>query len=307
MATLLKWVGGGWAVLGLANLVLMPWTTAGQGLLIAGLMFNVLLFVVPGLIVYGIGVAITKKQEAPAAPTEPKKSVEARCDIEIGDDSIRSISAGSKSFNICPKCGGPVSIIQEDASQCEIKKNSFSKYLLIFTAIAVISIVFVFLKGGVNGGAGLNGKKGWLDYYMDSSDFLKEKKMSKAAYSYYQAQLSSSWCKELRPSAFVHDGTDPGTLRAAINVGVGQLINPWAFQDPKGRIFPILTRIEKEISELKTLDDLENSPYSGRMEKKESRKDIEKYPFVIAPENRLQRFKSFANNWIQQGKHAANR
>ncbi|MFH1261575.1 MAG: SHOCT domain-containing protein [Candidatus Micrarchaeota archaeon] len=79
MATLLKWVGGIWAVIGVGNLIGMPWTTAGQELLItAGLMLNVLLFVVPGLIVYGIGSAITKKQAPAAVPAEPKKSVESR-------------------------------------------------------------------------------------------------------------------------------------------------------------------------------------------------------------------------------------
>lgn len=79
MATLLRWVGGIWAVIGVGNLIGMPWTTAGQGLLTAGLMFNMLLFVVPGLIVYGIGSAISKKQ-TPAAelPAETKKSVENR-------------------------------------------------------------------------------------------------------------------------------------------------------------------------------------------------------------------------------------
>ncbi len=78
MATLLKWVGGIWAVVGVGNLVGMPWTTAGQGLLTAGLMFNVLLFIVPGLIVYGIGSAITKKQAPAAAPSAPVRSVENR-------------------------------------------------------------------------------------------------------------------------------------------------------------------------------------------------------------------------------------
>ncbi len=78
MATLLKWVGGIWAVIGVGNLVGMPWTTAGRGLLTAGLMLNVLLFVVPGLIVYGIGSAITEKQAPAAAPLKPKKSVESR-------------------------------------------------------------------------------------------------------------------------------------------------------------------------------------------------------------------------------------
>ena len=63
MATLLKWVGGIWAAMGFGNLVMMPWAQGiGQGLLSVGLIFNVVLFVIPGLIVYGIGAAITKKQ-----------------------------------------------------------------------------------------------------------------------------------------------------------------------------------------------------------------------------------------------------
>jgi len=52
MDTLLKVVGGIWAIIGAANVVMMPWTKSGEGLLTFGLIFNFLLFIIPGLIVY---------------------------------------------------------------------------------------------------------------------------------------------------------------------------------------------------------------------------------------------------------------
>jgi len=90
MATLLKWVGGIWAVMGLGNLVLMPWTTAGEGLLIAGLMFNVLLFVIPGLIVYGIGAAITKK---PSLPEDVPTSSFGRSNSKTSEERLGELLA----------------------------------------------------------------------------------------------------------------------------------------------------------------------------------------------------------------------
>ena len=66
MGTLLKVVGAIWALIGLRNLFAMFWTDSSQGTLSFGLMFNILLFVLPGLVAYGMGARIKKKQSASA-------------------------------------------------------------------------------------------------------------------------------------------------------------------------------------------------------------------------------------------------
>ena len=70
MASLLRIVGAIWAVIGVLNLFGMPWQTSAEGLLTFGLMFNVLLFILPGLVVIGIGEAIARrsKQQSPESP-----------------------------------------------------------------------------------------------------------------------------------------------------------------------------------------------------------------------------------------------
>lgn len=62
MGTLLKIVGAIWALIGLGNLIWMPWTESSEGLLTFGIMFNMLLFIIPGLVVYGIGASIKKRR-----------------------------------------------------------------------------------------------------------------------------------------------------------------------------------------------------------------------------------------------------
>ena len=91
MGTLLKVVGAIWALLGLGNLIGMPWTGSSEGVLIFGLMFNMLLFVMPGLVVYGIGAGIKKKQDASrevmtnkSSDTSSDLSVEERLNKLIG-------------------------------------------------------------------------------------------------------------------------------------------------------------------------------------------------------------------------------
>ena len=69
MGTLLKWVGGIWAVLGAGNVVSMmarlgPGSEQiAQGVFTFGLIFNFVLFILPGLAVYGIGARLTKARE----------------------------------------------------------------------------------------------------------------------------------------------------------------------------------------------------------------------------------------------------
>jgi hypothetical protein len=75
MGTLLMFVGLIWAVIGVANLVFMPWATPNQETLLGvGLLFNVLLFVLPGLVVAGIGKGISAKRAREQPSTEATSS-----------------------------------------------------------------------------------------------------------------------------------------------------------------------------------------------------------------------------------------
>jgi hypothetical protein len=67
METVFKVIGAIWTLIGLRNLLALFWTDSSQGVLDFGFMFNVLLFVLPGLVVYGIGARMKKK---PRASTE---------------------------------------------------------------------------------------------------------------------------------------------------------------------------------------------------------------------------------------------
>jgi len=75
MGALLKVVGVIWALIGLGNLIGMPWAENSSGLLTFGLMFNMLLFVIPGLVVYGIGAGIKKRQIASTEVATNKTNV----------------------------------------------------------------------------------------------------------------------------------------------------------------------------------------------------------------------------------------
>jgi DEAD/DEAH box helicase domain-containing protein len=89
MGTLLKVVGAVWAIIGLGNLVGMNWEESSEGILSFGIMFNILLFVIPGLVVYGIGAGIKGRQVSSIevdkrnpTPTPNKPSVEKRLNDE---------------------------------------------------------------------------------------------------------------------------------------------------------------------------------------------------------------------------------
>lgn len=75
MASLLRIVGALWAIVGVLNLIGMPWQTSGQGLLTFGLMFNVLLFILPGLVLIGIGEAISRRSKSQVPPSPPSSQV----------------------------------------------------------------------------------------------------------------------------------------------------------------------------------------------------------------------------------------
>lgn len=64
MIKLLKIVGIIWGLIGLLNLVMMPWGTINESQLVFGLMVNMLAFITPGLILYGIGEIIKKKSDS---------------------------------------------------------------------------------------------------------------------------------------------------------------------------------------------------------------------------------------------------
>lgn len=73
MSILLRLVGVFWAIIGVGNLVTMPWTEGGNETLLGfGLIFNMLLFILPGLIVYGIGSGMARRRVAvpTAAPQQ---------------------------------------------------------------------------------------------------------------------------------------------------------------------------------------------------------------------------------------------
>ena len=54
MRTFVKIVGCVWALMGVGNIIGMPWATMGNGMLTFGLIFNMLLFFFPGMILYMI-------------------------------------------------------------------------------------------------------------------------------------------------------------------------------------------------------------------------------------------------------------
>lgn len=80
MGRLLGIVGTVWAALGALNLYLMDWDRLPEQVQTYGIMHNVLLFILPGLICAGIGSHISKKMPdaAPATPTGDTGSTSAR-------------------------------------------------------------------------------------------------------------------------------------------------------------------------------------------------------------------------------------
>ena len=60
MGSLLRIVGGVWAVLGVANIVMSPATSGSFGGFV--MLFNFMVFILPGLILCGLGEAIARKK-----------------------------------------------------------------------------------------------------------------------------------------------------------------------------------------------------------------------------------------------------
>lgn len=77
MWILLELVGAIWAFIGLGNLIGMPWSTGSEGILMFGIMYNMLLFILPGLIVFGVGAGIKKRRTSiDSAKSEPRQNLE---------------------------------------------------------------------------------------------------------------------------------------------------------------------------------------------------------------------------------------
>jgi len=78
MSTLLIVVGVVWAIIGVANILGMPWNKIDPASPLAtfGLMFNMLLFVLPGLVVAGIGTAIGKRKREQQTDQLPAVEIE---------------------------------------------------------------------------------------------------------------------------------------------------------------------------------------------------------------------------------------
>jgi hypothetical protein len=65
MGVLLALIGGGWAIIGIANIFTSPafQGTGGDAMASTVVIFNMLSFVLPGLVVFGLGYMISSKNE----------------------------------------------------------------------------------------------------------------------------------------------------------------------------------------------------------------------------------------------------
>ena len=113
METLLKVIGAIWTLIGLRNLLAMFWTDSSQGVLDFGFMFNVLLFVLPGLVVYGVGVRMRKKQQISAEVATNNPSV-ASSETSVGEQLGNLDSRKNKDLFSAP---------EHDSRRAEIPKE----------------------------------------------------------------------------------------------------------------------------------------------------------------------------------------
>jgi formylglycine-generating enzyme required for sulfatase activity len=98
MALLLKVVGSLWALIGATNIFTMPaWHTQSTVALALGLVFNMVLFVLPGLGVYGIGAVLGRRQMTSAAQNAATPS-------EIASSiAQKKVEGESKKCTFCQK------------------------------------------------------------------------------------------------------------------------------------------------------------------------------------------------------------
>jgi len=76
MGTLLVVVGLVWVAIGLAYIVTMAWHMEAEPLATFGLIFVLILFVLPGLVVAGIGAAICNRKREREGQSEERAAAE---------------------------------------------------------------------------------------------------------------------------------------------------------------------------------------------------------------------------------------
>jgi hypothetical protein len=107
MAILLQVVGFGWAVLGVGNMVGVLFGGHSSGMASFGLVFNVVLFVLPGLVVGAIGYNMMSKRQPVEAlsSVDPVTAPPARCP-RCGSEKYHSEADGRPGL-VCdaPACG----------------------------------------------------------------------------------------------------------------------------------------------------------------------------------------------------------
>lgn len=121
MGTLLIVVGLVWAGIGVLNLVMMPWAgSEPEGTLgTMGLMFNMLLFVLPGLGVAGIGSALTKRKSRQQAVAASETKMRAK-KCPYCAETIKAEAA------MCRFCGRDLPTSDDQAK----RDHDFEKWLV---------------------------------------------------------------------------------------------------------------------------------------------------------------------------------
>lgn len=117
MGTLLIVIGGIWALIGGGNLVGMPWTSGASGILTMGLMFNMLVFVFPGLILVGLGSRMRSKKRV-NADKHPEPIT--RTDLSDERECPHCAELIKAKAVKCKHCGSDVGAHRTNDKSCEV-------------------------------------------------------------------------------------------------------------------------------------------------------------------------------------------